>query len=304
MDIDSSSDTKTNQVNDDDNDDTALDFLISESDFAQEYPDATTTAVDAWNVPLHMQLPPAMQAALDADLLQTTLLRPVTFPPRKTSTSTTDDSSDAAAPLPLYRLLLPSSTTPTATTTAGGCTLVVVWRRVGCHVCREDAQALTELVGRYHHRTKNSGTRPPVHMWGVVPNLQDQRGTQHFQRHYFPFPLYVHDANDTNGNTTPSLYDALGHREVPNERILDVLQQSMVRAVLSKGIRPNMKNFFADRVQGGILVFDNNGNTSSTLRYVYQEQYAEQMDVEAIQRAIEAVLQQQQLSRKATTIEA
>ena len=233
--------------------DSAIDFLISESDAAQEAPDATpehAKETDEWNVPLHMILKEEMQHALTAEPpLYKYNLSPITF--GKTASALRVEPDD---PRSLQSLV-------THKKKGGGPTVVVVLRRVGCFACREDAMALTQMVQ----------DNPGVHMFGVVKHVKDFRGTHAFHQRYFPFPLY----QDTDMN----LYDALGHREADN--ILKI-HKGMVRA-MSKGISTNMR-FFFDTLQGGTLIFDRDG----VLRYVYQEQYAEHIGIGDIQAAINA----------------
>lgn len=143
--------------------------------------------------------------------------------------------------------------------------VVVVYavRRPGWHGCRQQGKQLSQLAAELRKTA----------FVGIVKEKEDN-GILDFYNKYFKFPLY----QDPKWKT----YKALGSRKITTGQIIvRVLKWPMVAA---KRLIKSERGGSDMKTQGGILIYDRTGN----LRYAYQEQYGEPLDMESIQAAIDA----------------
>lgn len=250
-----------NQETEDLLDDEKFDFLISESTIsAAEHDDGRQqdTSVDALGVPRYMQLTDQLVSAANDSSLYQTPLRRLHFNEKNPT------KIDQEEPIPLARAI--ARTTETGDEQRP--IVCMVLRRTGCYACRQDALALATL----HKECR---------LLAVVRHVRDKRGTYRFWRHYFSFPIYQDDDEQ--------LVTLLGHRTPENPMEIITRRNDdgkfMMRAAMAKGIGFNLYGLLTDTVQGGVLIFDFQGN----LRYVYHEQYADLLQLEPIKAALEAI---------------
>lgn len=133
--------------------------------------------------------------------------------------------------------------------------------------CREDGAELSKLA-----ETED------INLIATVKDVRDQKGLHVFHKYYFPYPTY----QDVDLN----VYEGLGNRKIGLKNMLYSLPKGYARTSKKK-IRLNMKGWF-DTIQGGVLIFDCQGE----LRYCYREQYADELQIQDIQAAIQAVRSQ------------
>jgi AhpC/TSA antioxidant enzyme len=149
-------------------------------------------------------------------------------------------------------------------------------------LCREHGLQLTKALAA--DTTSNNNTEGPINLFGTVKEVGvDDEGLSEFYHTYFPFPLY----RDVN----LSLYSALGSRKITlrtwNPFRLYRGYREMKRRLASNEntLTGNLKG--EGMVQGGILVFDGTGE----LRYSYDEEIGEALDMDDIRAAIRMVQQ-------------
>ena len=149
----------------------------------------------------------------------------------------------------------------------GTVTIVFAVRRPGCGGCREHGLQLKNL---WEQEKKLQG----VALMGIVKESGvDDAALLEFNSKYFPFPLYQ--------DSEWKVYKALGGRKITTLHLLRGFFSSLRRHKENK-IQTKMgpgDGF----VQGGILVFDKNGE----LRYVEHEIYGKLFDLEALVTAAE-----------------
>ena len=226
-----------------------LDFLVSAS--KNLTPAATSKAVvetleDEYGVPSRLVLTDTLKASLP-ELIRAPLI-PLAFDHE----NETIDSSQA--PTNFANILKSVNDRPT---------LCLVLRRPGCCFCREDGMELTKLEKKEN-----------INLVGIVKDLKDYQGLRVFHKDYFSFPIF----RDVDLQTVKSL----GNRSV-GWSVLKLYFGPHQR-VVKKGIQFNMKRWL-DAVQGGVLIFDRNGD----LRYAFHEMYGDELCANDICLALEAV---------------
>ena len=145
-------------------------------------------------------------------------------------------------------------------------TVVFCIRRAGCGSCREHALQLSEMA----RTTEN------INVFGILKetNVEDD-ALEVFHRKYFHFPLYRDDGEWS------IFKNLLGDRKLTVWRMFQKAP-ALARRYSRKGIE-NIP-FGGDLwTKGGILIFDRTG----TLRFVYYEQYGDELDEMAIRWGIE-----------------
>ena len=223
-----------------------LDFLVSAGNNFSPSASVVETLDDEYGVPRHLVLTETLKASLP-ELFCAPLI-PLTFD----HDNNTIDSSQA--PTNFANVLKSVTDRPT---------LCLVLRRPGCCFCREDGVELTKL-----ERKEN------VNLVGIVKNLNDNKGLRFFHKRYFPFPIF----RDVDLQTIKTL----GNRTVGWD--IRKFNYPNNKRVLKKGIHFNMKGWL-DSVQGGVLIFDRNGD----LRYAFHEMYGDELCANDICLALEAV---------------
>ncbi|CAB9511080.1 family with sequence similarity 213, member [Seminavis robusta] len=171
-------------------------------------------------------------------------------------------------------------------------TAVFCIRRAGCGMCRDHGLSLsTQLKPKLHE--KGIG----LNLFGIVKDLDgsgegdvsDHRRDRKdkktsakiltdFYTNYFPFPMYT----DRNWDS----FTFLGNRKTSMWRMF---QRSST--VYQRYHRKKISNIINDPrgdplTQGGVLLFDAKGH----LRYVYYERYGDELDLEALQWAVQDIV--------------
>lgn len=124
-----------------------------------------------------------------------------------------------------------------------------------------------------------SSPPPPFHLFGIVKEVGvDDLGLMEFNEQYFHhLPIY-HDIHNT-------IYTAFGKRTIFKLRTWNPI--SICRGFVNIGQRISQQNITGNYkgegiVQGGILIFDQNG----TLRYSINEEIGTPFDTDAIVAAL------------------
>lgn len=141
-------------------------------------------------------------------------------------------------------------------------------------MCREEGVALNALFTREDKPLAGFGLFGFIKETGV-----DNQGIIDFQSKYFPHPIYK--------DQSLALYKALGNRSMLSGlwnplSFVNMLMSSKSR-VENKGIVGNLIG--EGLVQGGVIVFGQDGKP----KYAYQEQTGNEMPVEDILAAVNAV---------------
>lgn len=148
----------------------------------------------------------------------------------------------------------------------GGCKVTILFaiRRPGCGNCREHGQQLTEI----------NKLEQDVSFIGVMKHGSgvDDAALLDFYQHYYRFPLYKDE--------DWKIYKALGGRKFSFLRALALMPRLEAR-YKKKGI-PNVPFGGDIWTQGGVMIFDREGN----LRHTVYETYGEELDKETIRQAI------------------
>lgn len=142
-------------------------------------------------------------------------------------------------------------------------------------MCREHGRQLTDMA------TNNKELMKKFKMWGVVKETGvDDEGLSKFYNDYFTFPLFKDEGlvlyNDFFGKRKIALttYNPLrlyrGYKEMTNRLNGKSLDGNMV----GEGM-----------IQGGIVIFDNQGNA----RYAYEEIIGDELVIDDIVAALEDV---------------
>ena len=142
--------------------------------------------------------------------------------------------------------------------------ILLASRRSGWGNCRENAELLAQLAA--HDRR--------VGLVGVLKDAgeDDAHVLEFRENHFRNYPLYLDEKW--------YVYKALGKRTLT----LDVLKEGAMR-LMPRYKRKNIPMRFegGDRfVMGGVLIFDRKGN----LRFTYEEEYGEELDMNVIGQAI------------------
>jgi len=119
-------------------------------------------------------------------------------------------------------------------------------------------------------------------IFGVVKEVAvDDEGLLDFSSNYFPYPLYRDEEK--------TFYKALGLRKLSVKftswnpfKIFRGIRE-MLKRIKKKNISCNMKG--EGLVQGGIIIFDNNGKA----RYAYREETGFEVPIDDIISAVNAV---------------
>lgn len=137
-------------------------------------------------------------------------------------------------------------------------------RRPGCGSCREHAEQLSQLAAQENFS-----------LVGIVKDRGvDDEDLLEFRDKYFKFPIY----QDQKWN----LYKALGNRKVSARQLITGFIRSHKR-YSEKNIHTTLGK--SDGwTKGGVLIFDR----KVKLRYAYEEEYGEELDLRAIRTAIHA----------------
>lgn len=144
-------------------------------------------------------------------------------------------------------------------------TLLYCIRHASCGQCREHGMQLSELVDKM----------PNVDIFGVLkkPGVDD-KALYEFYSVYFNFPLFRDESWDL-------FIRACGNRKLSIWSIIRAAPRLASRCI-KKGIRTSP--FGGDLfTQGGLLLFDKSQN----LRFIYYEKFGEELDLEAIEWAID-----------------
>lgn len=142
-------------------------------------------------------------------------------------------------------------------------TVVFAVRRPGCGSCREHAMQLAELAE----------TEEKVCVIGVVKETeQNHEALLEFYEDYFRRPIYR--------DQKWQIYDALGNRKLSLMKVFTTTPK-LLRRWNNKKIK-TAKTSEDGLTQGGVMVFDKRGE----LRFVYQETYGEELDLERLREAI------------------
>jgi AhpC/TSA antioxidant enzyme len=167
---------------------------------------------------------------------------------------------------PLSQVLELDNNTTTKTVTAVFCI-----RRAGCGSCRDHGMELAKIAKQFD----GDGGGDGVQLIGILKKDDaNAELIEEFYREYFPFPIYQDEQWDA--------FKFLGRREISAWNLL-----AQVPRLVKRYHEKNIKNtaFGGDIfTQGGILLFDVTGK----LRYVYYEQYGEELDVESLTWAMRA----------------
>jgi thiol-disulfide isomerase/thioredoxin len=145
-------------------------------------------------------------------------------------------------------------------------TVLFAIRRPGCGACREHASQLSELAQE----------DKKVCVVGAIKHIGvDDAALLEFYREYFHYPIYKDEKWD--------LYKALGDRQIKVWNLLTQLPK-MIQRLKQKNIKNVPFGGDMSLTQGGVLIFDRNGN----LRYAYLENYGDELNLTEIKAAIEA----------------
>jgi hypothetical protein len=299
-------------------DDCFLDFLLTESDQqfvvaaadkddmddepAAAVPSSSPPAEDEEDphagVPTHMLLGQSLEA-LSSQLSYAPLEQLMMSGGKETAP--TGISSSTASSSPTDRFMISTGTTTTLADIVrqhNRPTLCLVMRRPGCPFCREDALQLSRFVQQHNQAVsaaaaaaKAEPQREPAeqepeplwHLMGVVKDTSDAQGLHELATQYFCHPLY----RDVDRAT----YRGLGERTIGWRRLLHLpiglhrtgrrrQQQQQQQQHITWNIRG-----WTDTIQGGVLILDETGS----LRYAHREIYADQLVLDDIRAAVQAV---------------
>jgi AhpC/TSA antioxidant enzyme len=144
-----------------------------------------------------------------------------------------------------------------------GVMVVFAIRRPGCASCRLNGRILTNVLAE-----ENIGCI------GIIKETNvDNKALVDLYSNYFRHPIYKDEKW--------RIYDAMGNRRIPVWKFLALYPKL---TTLYKKEKVENVPFGGDLfTQGGILVFDKDGN----LRYTYYEKYGEYFDPEHIKKVIE-----------------
>ena len=149
---------------------------------------------------------------------------------------------------------------------AGGCKVTVLFaiRRPGCGNCREHGRQLTEI----------NNLERDVSFIGAMKHGSgvDDEALLDFYQQYYRFPLYKDE--------DWQIYKAMGGRKVSFFKAITSIPRLEAR-YKKKGI-PNIPFGGDIWTQGGVMIFDREGN----LRHTYYEKYGEELDTAEIRHAI------------------
>ena len=141
--------------------------------------------------------------------------------------------------------------------------IVFAIRRPGCGACRENGRIISELA-----EEENVGCL------GIIKHINvDNNALMDFYQEYFRHPIYKDEQW--------KVYHALGNRKIAAWKYIAFLPKLTIRYR-----RKKIENvpFGGDLfTQGGVLVFDKEGN----LRFTYHERYGEPFDVKLLKDAID-----------------
>lgn len=137
-------------------------------------------------------------------------------------------------------------------------------RRPGCGSCRLHGMQLTGL-------NREMGD---VAFCGAIKHGQgvDDRALLDFYQQYFRFPLFK--------DSQWKIFEAMGGRKISLWKALTSIPR-LERRYKSRNV-PNIPFGGDIWTQGGVLVFDKDGN----LRHTYYEVYGEELDTEVLRKAI------------------
>ena len=149
---------------------------------------------------------------------------------------------------------------------AGGCKVTVLFaiRRPGCGNCREHGRTLTEI----------NNLERDVSFIGAMKHGSgvDDEALLDFYQQYYRFPLFKDE--------DWKIYNAMGGRKLSFFKALSLVPRLEAR-YKKKGI-PNIPFGGDIWTQGGIMIFDREGN----LRHTHYEKYGEELDIAEIRHAI------------------
>ena len=173
-----------------------------------------------------------------------------------------------STPVPLSQLLKLSSAGSSSSSighdgsNSKGVMIVFCIRNSACGSVRNHGLQLTQLAQRV----------PGLNLLGVIK--ADAQYEQEFYRDYFSFPLYTDE--------TSSLFSAMGERKVSIwkmvKRTPKLLKTCHKKKIIS--ILEFREDFW---LQGGLLLFD----SEQRLRFAYYEKFGDDLDLEALEWAIQ-----------------
>jgi hypothetical protein len=146
-------------------------------------------------------------------------------------------------------------------------TVVFVVRRPGCGFCREHGLQLSALA-----------KEEDLAMIAVVKgeSCLDENLLE-FRKDYYRFPVY--------SDEKWMLYKHMGDKILGVSKILKALMGSASKRHAKKNIVTRVTTKEDGRTQGGILILDQLGE----VRYVYDENFGKELDIEAIRGAIQSI---------------
>lgn len=145
-------------------------------------------------------------------------------------------------------------------------TVVFAIRRQGCGACRMHARTLVKLASQDSR----------ICLVGAVKHIKDVAAHYEFQRTYFDgHPLYL--------DPEWSIFRALGDRKLSPVQLLR-MSPRMLRMYKDTDIE-NIPFGGDIWTQGGVLIFDRNGN----LRFVCHENYGTDLDLEQLESLIQRI---------------
>lgn len=148
------------------------------------------------------------------------------------------------------------------------CVLFAV-RRPGCGSCREHGEQLSQYVA--------AKPKKKFAMMGVLKERVDDEGILDFYQKHFRYPLYLDEKW--------KIYHAMGARKL-NTMSLFWGFFSMKGRQTKKNITTTLDGDVGDHfMQGGFLIFDKTGE----LQYALEETFGQELNIEAIQAAVNAV---------------
>lgn len=158
--------------------------------------------------------------------------------------------------------------------------IVQVFRKPGCSLCREQGQELSAFV---------AGS-PDVNIWGVVceTGTYDDELLE-LRDEYFRHPFFKDEKKN--------MYKALGDKDIgfPGRNILRRIEERLRAKNIPKkdpGIGQNKK-------LGGVIIFDSKG----VVRFSMQEDPWEGLDLKAIQDVIECIRLEHKGDRSSSSFE-
>lgn len=145
-----------------------------------------------------------------------------------------------------------------------------IQQRTGCGNCRLHA----------HQLTKRLMKDPKIALFGLIAKCDDSDVLEFYHDYFSQYPLYLDDKW--------SIGSTIGSK---SKMTLSSLTKSLTKSLTLKdstkcgidGPRTNTKHL--SLAQGGILIFDK----QPRLRFFYEEEYGEEIDVEVLQAAIRRI---------------